>query len=155
MKFWVLSKSTTNLPRNSDRPTTFWIHHFMLNEMQTTHYRYTDGQRTEILATGFIFIQSSVTYFFPLAIYAYLRRPFLLCNLWCLSHRSPVLLLDVREKITRQKILHTIVGFHILSSQAFQLLLIGIASFNVLAISPVFIRHSALTDSFWFISRVE
>lgn len=35
-----------------------------------------------------------------------------------------------------------------LSSQAFQLLLIGIASFSVLAISPVFIRHSALIGSF-------
>lgn len=35
-----------------------------------------------------------------------------------------------------------------LSSQAFQLLLIGIASLSVLAISPVFIRHSALIGSF-------
>lgn len=48
------------------------------------------------------------------------------------------------RKDDKTKILHTIVGFHILSSLAFQLLLIGIASFNVLAISPVFIRHSAL-----------
>lgn len=50
MKFWVLSKSTTNLPGNPGRPTTsFWIHYFMLNEMQTTQITDTLGQRIDYI----------------------------------------------------------------------------------------------------------